>query len=187
MDTQVLEGGFTDPARQSARAFRAIMESTARPGTIHDIDGATPPAPLSVAAGAVILTLCDGTTPVYIAGDFDTPAVRDWITFHTGAPIVDAALCQFAIGAWQDLPALSQFSVGTSEYPDRSATIIVELDEITQTGATLVGPGIKDAAHLSIPDVAAAQTNAGLYPLGLDFIFTSGARVAALPRSTEVR
>ncbi|MEO0766502.1 MAG: phosphonate C-P lyase system protein PhnH, partial [Pseudomonadota bacterium] len=32
----------------------------------------------------------------------------------------------------------------------------------------------------------AFQRNAMLFPLGLDFMFTSGAQIAALPRSTKV-
>ncbi|MGR3490480.1 MAG: phosphonate C-P lyase system protein PhnH, partial [Shimia sp.] len=56
MDAQALTGGFADPAREAAHAFRSVMEAMARPGTIRDIAGAAPPTPLSPAAGAVILT-----------------------------------------------------------------------------------------------------------------------------------
>ena len=53
-------------------------------------------------------------------------------------------------------------------------------------GAVLTGPGIADAARLSLPDVAAFRANRALFPLGLDFFFTCGDRLAALPRSTVV-
>ncbi|MEO0504120.1 MAG: phosphonate C-P lyase system protein PhnH, partial [Pseudomonadota bacterium] len=39
---------------------------------------------------------------------------------------------------------------------------------------------------LNLPDLPALQQNAALFPLGLDFFFTSGADLAALPRSTKV-
>ncbi|WP_323767566.1 phosphonate C-P lyase system protein PhnH [Marinovum sp.] len=186
MQADTLSGGFTDPAIQSARAFRAVMEAMARPGTIHDITGAASPAPLSPAAGAVLLTLCDSDTPVALAGGYDCDAVRRWLAFHTGAPVTAPAQCMFALGSWETLAPLSAYPVGSSQYPDRSATLIVESPMLEVCGARLSGPGIKDSAVLSLPEIAAFRANRALYPRGLDFIFTSGSRLAALPRSTRV-
>lgn len=185
MTAQTLGGGFTDAAIQSAHAFRSVMQAMARPGTCQAIAGAVPPVPLSKACGTVLLTLCDAETPVYLAGGADTPEVRSWLGFHTGAPIVGPSHCAYAVGTWQDLGPLSAYRIGTSEYPDRSATLIVETDALSG-GATLTGPGIKTSASLNLPDVAKFQANHALFPLGLDFIFTFGEQLAALPRSTEV-
>ena len=186
MRADALEGGFADPAPDAAHAFRAIMEAMARPGTIHDLVGAAPPAPLSVAAGGALLTLADGTTPVHLAGEADCEAVRRWLAFHTGAPVTGAQTCAFAVGTWAALLPLSSYPVGTPEYPDRSATLIVEVDRLAPEGATLCGPGIREMAELSLPETRAFAENHARAPLGLDFIFTCGAQVAALPRSTEV-
>ena len=185
MQGAALEGGFTDVPVQSAQSFRQIMTAMAQPGTICDVTGAQPPAPLSQAAGVVILTLCDPETPVFLAPSVDTLAVRTWITFHTGAPFTQAAQATFAVGIWDEMP-LAVFPVGTADYPDRSTTLIVELSGLTATGATLCGPGIKDTARLSLPDVSAFQRNARLFPQGLDFMFTCQNRLAALPRTTRV-
>ncbi len=186
MQAETLAGGFTNPAIQSAHAFRRVMEAMARPGTIQSIDGAEPPAALSKAAGSVLLTLCDTDTPVYLAGKVDTAEVRAWLAFHTGAPLVGPSHCMFAVGSWNDLTPVSAYPIGTSEYPDRSATLIVECDDLSASGAMLTGPGIKTEASLSVPDVAALQANRALFPLGLDFILTSASQLAALPRSTVV-
>ncbi|MEM1076488.1 MAG: phosphonate C-P lyase system protein PhnH [Pseudomonadota bacterium] len=186
MQAETLAGGFSNPAVQSAHAFRSIMEAMARPGTIQETRGAEPPAPLSRAAGNVLLTLCDADTPVYLAGDADNDAVRAWLAFHTGAPVTGPSNTMFAVGSWEALMPLSAYPVGTSEYPDRSATLIVECAELVPAGATLRGPGIKSQTALSLPEVAAFRNNSALFPLGLDFILTSGAQVAAVPRSTEV-
>lgn len=185
MDAQTLAGGFTAPPIQAAHAFRSVMEAMARPGMRFDIEGAEPPSPMSHAAGAVLLTLCDRDTPVYLAGAYDRDVVRKWLAFHTGAPIVGQSEAMFAIGAWDALVPLSSYPIGTSEYPDRSATLIVECDALCD-GSTLTGPGIKETASLNLPDIAAFQSNHALFPLGLDFLFTSGNQLAALPRSTEV-
>ncbi|WP_103335073.1 phosphonate C-P lyase system protein PhnH [Pseudotabrizicola formosa] len=186
MTGNALGGGFSNPPEQSARAFRAVLEAVSRPGTIWAVEGAAPPAPLSVAAGTVLLTLADGTTPVHLAGGADCQPVRDWITFHIGAPLVDARQAMFALGRWPDLLPLERFHPGDPDYPDRAATLIILTEDLANAGAKLTGPGIAQAAHLSLPDITAFQRNAAQFPLGLDFIFTAGDRVAAMLRSTKV-
>ena len=186
MQAPRLTGGFATPAIQSAHAFRSVMQAMARPGSIQDIVGAEPPAPLSLAAGCVLLTLCDAETPVYLADDFDTPDIRAWLAFHTGAPVVGPSDCMLAVGDWDALMPLEAYPKGSAEYPDRSATLIVEAPDLMNEGAELRGPGIKTTATLNLPDITAFQDNRALFPLGLDFIFTCGARIAALPRSTQV-
>lgn len=186
MTPDALLGGFADAPVQSAHAFRASLEALARPGTLHDLTGATPPAPLSVAAGVLVLTLCDGTTPVHLAGAHDCAALRDWITFHTGAPLVSAEKAVFAIGTWDALQPVGRFALGQPDYPDRSATLIVEMMELTAQGPRLTGPGIKTATNLCLPETAAFAANRALFPLGFDCFFTAGLRVAGLPRSTKV-
>ena len=186
MQAETLSGGFSDPATVSAHAFRAVMEAMARPGTVQEIVGAAPPSPLSVAAGTALLTLCDTDTPVYLAGAAACDAVRSWIAFHTGAPLSGPSECMFAVGTWDALMPLSTYPLGTAAYPDRSATLIVERDTLSTHGASLVGPGIKTTAALDLPEREAFQANNRLFPRGLDFLFTSGSRIAALPRSTQV-
>ncbi|MEX0316475.1 MAG: phosphonate C-P lyase system protein PhnH [Ruegeria sp.] len=187
MSAQTLfSGGFGNAPLDAAHAFRAAMTVMARPGEIRELTGAEPPAPLSVAAGTLLLTLCDPETGIHLAGEADTAEVRQWLAFHTGAPLVTAAEADFAVGRWQALAPLDTYRMGTPEYPDRSATLIVECDALAQSGAVLRGPGIRERARLSVPDVPAMQANAALYPLGCDFFLTSGAQVAALPRSTQV-
>ena len=186
MDALALSGGFADTAREAARAFRASLDAMARPGTLHAVTGALPPAPLSPAAGALILTLADTTTGVHLAPSHDVPALRDWITFHTGAPLVGPEAAVFALGTWEALQPLDRFPIGRADYPDRSATLIVEMATLAPSGVRLTGPGIKDAAHLSLPETEAFARNAQLFPLGLDFFFTAGDMLAALPRTTKV-
>ncbi|MEP3295083.1 phosphonate C-P lyase system protein PhnH [Tateyamaria sp.] len=186
MQAQTLAGGFADPAIASALAFRQVMVAMARPGTIHYLTGATPPDALSPSTGALLLTLCDPDTPIYLAGALDCDDVRGWIAFHTGAPVVGPSHCMFAIGAWDDLVPLNAYPIGTSQYPDRSATLIVQVEDLEANGAVLSGPGIKDTSQLSLPETEAFKINADHFPLGFDFIFTCCDRVAALPRTTKV-
>ncbi|MDO9527339.1 MAG: phosphonate C-P lyase system protein PhnH [Gemmobacter sp.] len=186
MTPDALTGGFADAPIQSARAFRAAMEALSRPGKIETVAGAQPPAPLSVAAGVLLLTLADGTTPVHLAGAHDSPSVRDWITFHCGAPLVAAADAVFAVGTWGAMQPITRFAIGTPDYPDRAATLIIEMPDLTTQGPRLTGPGICDVAGLSLPETAAFRANHALFPLGIDCFLTCGDKVAGLPRSTLV-
>lgn len=185
-DADALAGGFTEAPIQSARSFRAVLEAMARPGTIHQVSGALPPEPVSVAAGVILLTLCDGTTPLHLAGSANRPSLRDWVAFHIGAPLVAAEDATFALGRWEDLQPVSRFKIGQPDYPDRSATLIVECDRLVSHGPSLTGPGIETATWLNLPETAAFRANRALFPLGFDTIFTAGDRIAGLPRSTRV-
>lgn len=183
---ETLRGGFADGPTDSAHAFRAILDVMARPGTIATLRGAAPPAPMSPAAGAVLLTLCDATTPLFLGGAHDCQAVRDWVTFHCAAPLVEANSASFALGSWQALQPVSRFSIGQPDYPDRAATLIVEMPELRADGALLRGPGIAKTAQLNLPELSAFKGNHALFPLGFDCLLTCGAQVAGLPRSTKI-
>ncbi|MDC0738689.1 phosphonate C-P lyase system protein PhnH [Cognatishimia sp. SS12] len=186
MQSAALKGGFETPAVQSAVAFREIMTAMARPGHVSHVTGGEAPAPVSAAAAAVILTLCDADTGLYLAGAYDTEAMRAWVRFHTSAPLCGPEACSFALGTWDDLRPLGRFPLGSAAYPDRSATLIVEVAHLQPQGRTLTGPGIQDRAELSLPAGPEFADNHALFPRGLDFIFTCGAQLAALPRSTRV-
>jgi alpha-D-ribose 1-methylphosphonate 5-triphosphate synthase subunit PhnH len=186
MTAAALSGGFADAPVQSARTFRQILEAMARPGTIHRVSGAEPPAPLSVAAGVVLLTLVDPTTKLHLAGAADCAEMRDWVAFHLGAPLVGAEEADFALGTWGALRPVGRFRVGEPDYPDRSATLIVEMDRLVNHGPALAGPGIELVTWLNLPETAAFRTNRARFPLGFDTILTAGDRLAALSRSTRV-
>lgn len=186
MQTEALTGGFANPPIDSAAGFRAALNAMARPGKIETVSGGSAPAPVSTAAAVLLLTLCDAETPLYLAPGVDGQAVRDWVAFHIGAPLVEAEQAQFALGDWAALAPLERFRIGTAEYPDRSATLIVEMQGLSNDGASLSGPGIETIAQLSLPEIEAFRANRALFPLGLDFYFCAGERLAALPRSTKV-
>lgn len=191
MTPNTLTGGFANAPVQSAQAFRTLLEAMARPGSIHRLDLAQPPEPLSAAAGTALLTLADGTTPILLTEGFDCPAVRDWITFHIGAPILsgstDGALPAFACGTLESVKAcLGQLYKGAPDYPDRSTTVLLELGALVNDGACLTGPGIAASTHLSLPEPAFFARNHKDFPLGFDFYLTCGAAIAGLPRSTQV-
>lgn len=191
---EALEGAFLDAPAEAARAFRAALDAMSRPGSIHGMAGARPPAPLPAAAGALALTLADAETPVWLAPPLRGGAVEGWLRFHANAPL-DAAPAEAALafGSPADLLArLDDFAIGTPEYPDRSTTLVVLLDDFSGAEALLRGPGIRGEARLALgaarPGVLAlAAPNAALFPQGRDLFLAAGGRLAALSRSTRIR
>lgn len=186
MDTVSLQGGFADAPVDAANAFRAALDAMSRPGIVHQVSGASAPSPLSPAAAVLALTLCDPDTPIWLSPTLDIPAIQDWIRFHTGAPIGARDQAAFAFGSWCELVPLTDFQIGTPEYPDRSATLIVQCQTLDKAHR-LSGPGIQQHAYLSVPDPDAMRLNAALFPLGVDFFFCSHDRLAAVPRTTQVQ
>jgi alpha-D-ribose 1-methylphosphonate 5-triphosphate synthase subunit PhnH len=177
--------------------FRAVLDATARPGTIVPIaQPLTAPPPLSVGAAAIALTLCDNDTPVWLdAALRTTPAVSEWLRFHTGARITeDAASAAFAfVNDATALPALEDFHLGTLEYPDRSTTIVVQVASFAEGARfALTGPGIRQPRTIQVAALPADITqrlaaNRRLFPRGVDLVLVAGSDIMALPRTTHLQ
>jgi len=190
---QTLAPGLPDPVFNSQRVFRAVLDAFARPGSIHEIVLSVPsPAPLKPGTAAIALTLADFETPVWLQPQERGPA--DYLRFHCGCPIVaDMAAARFAIVAdAHSLPPLSSFNAGDISYPDRSATLIVQVDALAaRAGVKLRGPGIREHALLHVGGLPPRfwsewRENAALFPRGVDVILIAGERIAALARTTQV-
>ncbi len=196
MQADAIGGGFARPVFEAQAMFRAIMDAMAQPGSVQPCDASVlPPAPLTPTAAAVALTLCDQDTPVWLDAPLAaSAAAAAWLGFHSGARIVaDRADAQFALVADPaHLPDLSGFAQGSQDYPDRSATLILQLDTLTE-GSPLVlrGPGIEVEARLAPAPLPAQfsafwQRNGASFPRGVDLILVAPDGVAALPRTTRI-
>lgn len=188
----MLTAGFADPSLDAQRCFRAVLEAMSRPGRVQQLEAglAEPPAPLGLAAGAVLLTLADADTPVWI-DDAAAPAA-DWLRFHAGCPLVAApAAAQFALTCGA-MPALDSLAQGTEEAPQDSATLVLQVASLARgTALRLTGPGIETAQLLHVAGLPPGfvqdwARNAALFPRGVDVILCAGASVAALPRTVRI-
>lgn len=188
--------GFANPVQSSQSAFRCVMNALARPGSVQTItETVNAPSLLVPAATAVALALFDHDTPIWVDHHLaEESGIGNWLRFQTGAPIArEASGAAFAlIHGGVALPDFGSFALGTPEYPDRSATLVVQVDTLSE-GPELVlsGPGIRGASSLHAgvlpPDfVARMQANHALFPRGVDLLLVCGNQLAALPRSTRV-
>jgi alpha-D-ribose 1-methylphosphonate 5-triphosphate synthase subunit PhnH len=186
---------FADPVHASQSTFRAVMEALARPGTVVPIPAIVWAPPLHPAAAAVALTLLDYETPVWLDHSLAcAPGLTDWFRFHTGAPMTpdpDRAAFAFVDDA-AHAPPLHEFSLGTMEYPDRSTTLVLQVESFaTGERFTLSGPGIAGTQGFTVdplPSDFRAQliANRESFPCGVDVILVTDDAIAALPRSVRV-
>ncbi len=190
-----LAGGFQDPVLESQASFRLLLEAMAAPARPLGLKGiAEPPAPLYATTAALALTLLDQDTPLWLDAPLaGTAAIGRWLAFHCGAPRVeDPAAASFALVADPaGMPPLAAFAQGEERYPDRSTTLILQVEGFADGGPLLSGPGM--AAPLSFDAAPLPQDfwdqlagNARRYPCGVDLVLASPRKVAALPRSIRV-
>lgn len=190
MSATVSLPGFADPVGEAQATFRAVLDAMARPGKLHQGgEFLTAPAPLDSATAAVLLTLVDNETPLWL--DAAAAPAREWLAFHCGAVTIDAASnAVFAVAL--SLPDLGMFCAGSHEAPESSATLILQLPALgVGTRYRLSGPGLREpsifaASGLSRDFVEVWQQNHGLYPRGIDLILCSGTTLTALPRSVTI-
>ncbi len=180
-----LSPGFADPVANAQTCFRAVLDAMARPGRVLSVAGVPAPAPLCDAAAAVLLTLVDHETPLWL--DPDAAAARSWIAFHTGASF-DGSAFVLALS----LPDLAGLPNGTDEMPETSATVILQVAALgSGRRFILEGPGLRRPTELLVDGLPAGfvslwQRNHALFPRGVDLILCAGRDLAALPRSVTV-
>jgi alpha-D-ribose 1-methylphosphonate 5-triphosphate synthase subunit PhnH len=182
-----LPAGFADKVLSAQSTFRSVMDAMARPGSVQRIAAAAgTPAAMMRGTAAIALTLFDHDTPLWL-----DPSMSE---FHTGAPVIaDSSICSFAlIGDAPALPDLDRFAFGSSEYPDRSTTLILQVESLTQGSMLeLRGPGIDGVAMLQATIQPTdlferLAINAALFPRGIDVVLVHDDAIVAIPRTTRL-
>jgi len=190
-----LKHGFADPVFDAQAVFRASLLATAYPGRMVPLDRTlAAPGPLSPATAALCLTLMDFETPAWLDRQTASGEAAAWLRFHSGLPVTDDPMAaHFAVVTDPlTMPRLFKFFSGDVEYPDRSATLIVQVASFTDGPMTTwTGPGIKTSATVGIGGLpfwfwSDWDLNRELYPRGIDVLFTNGNALVGLPRTITV-
>jgi alpha-D-ribose 1-methylphosphonate 5-triphosphate synthase subunit PhnH len=194
-----LAPGFADPVFDAQAVFRVALIALSRPGIPRDLPGLVdPPAPLTPGLAALALALADGDAPLWLDASLSaSAAVTRYLRFHTGARLVEnPAEAAFALIANPAaLPAFDAFAWGSDEYPDRSTTLLIAVEQLSPAddtdGIQLEGPGVNgrvafSAAPLPPGFAASLRVNNGLFPRGLDCLLVSAGQVLGIPRSSKI-
>ena len=196
--------GFAEPAVSSQTVFRQALDALSLPGRLQFLDLSGPmqsmqaPRNAHPAAAALLLALLDQDCKLWLSSGFDASDAATWLRFHTGCTLVaDSKEADFVwVASPLEMPAFEQLAQGTAEYPEQSATCVVQVMGLAtsdQAGAwSISGPGIKGTSHLQIDGLdsefsiqrRASQAHS---PCGADFIFTHGVSLVGLPRSTLIK
>lgn len=182
-----LSPGFTSVLDAQA-CFRALLSAFSTPGSIVSLPvSLTAPPGLSPACAAVLLTLTDAQTKVALPEDH--PA-QDWLTFHSGAPLVEASEAEFCVATQR--PLLAALRQGSDETPEDGATLILDLPSLEEnvTRLRLSGPGLKNPVTVALPldarFLAEWRAQACIAPRGVDVLLCADAQILALPRSLNI-
>lgn len=186
----MLTQGFADPVLDAQATFRAVLDAMSRPGRVLRAGTALrPPAPLAPAAAAVLLTLADADTPLWLDAGAGAEA---WLRFHCGAPVVaDAGAAAFVLATGAP-PALAALAQGSEEEPQGGATLVMQVAALEEgEGWRLTGPGIAQEHRLRVAGapagfLAAWRANRAGFPCGVDVVLCAGDRLAALPRTVTI-
>lgn len=193
MNLATLGAGFAAPVLDSQQVFRGALEALSRPGRLVEVMPALPDRPdeLHASAAALALALLDQDTALWLS-----PRLRGagpYLRFHTGGALeIDAGAADFALLDCRELERLDLFKSGSDEYPDRSATLIVQVASMEEgSGFTFSGPGIRGEARVRIDGFGEKllmqwARNRALFPRGVDLFFACGTRLCGVPRTTRI-
>jgi alpha-D-ribose 1-methylphosphonate 5-triphosphate synthase subunit PhnH len=158
----------------------------------------------SAALRAVLLTLLDSDTSVWIAPGLAHFALPDYLRFHSGVTLrTQADDADFGVvnGAAASAALLSGLPRGSDLAPQQGATLILHVDalhcgvrdaantDMACSTLWLTGPGVRDSVRLQVlgvPDEFWRERIAmqAAYPRGIDLMLVSAQQVVGLPRST---
>ncbi len=192
-----------DPVFDAQKHYRALLQCTARPGSIGQLDDVALDIPpkLNRASTFLARTLLSADTTFYIS-EGDESAV-DFLRRET---LARPAVAEQADFLFLPNPArieeIDRARTGTLTFPEQGATMVLQVEGLSPApmpGAlrlTLAGPGIETQTVVFVSGAADAifeslkKRNAE-FPLGIDTYLTcdslsAGPCVLALPRTTRV-
>jgi alpha-D-ribose 1-methylphosphonate 5-triphosphate synthase subunit PhnH len=185
--------GFDDPVHQSQQVFRRALTALSEPGTVQNVPEIPAPEGVHIASYQLCLTLLDAETPLWIAPALRTDALVSALRFHCGCRLVDEpGQAEFALISPDFDGDLTYFAQGSHEYPDRSTTVIVQVESLDAASTwALRGPGIDGVRTVGIAGLdrrwpGMLADNCRQFPCGVDLLFTAGTALMGLPRTTRV-
>jgi alpha-D-ribose 1-methylphosphonate 5-triphosphate synthase subunit PhnH len=186
------------------RAYRVVLDAFARPGLVKrlEVPALHPPPGLTRAAAAAAFTLLDGNVTWHAVESFGP--WEEYLRANTSSHAAPIEEAQFVfLHGESPRYAVELPSAGTLQYPDAGATLILQVDRLSQdafdgaVAITLEGPGIQGRRTFHVSPLhtrlleSLAHRNSE-FPIGVDTLFCAdedgegNACVAGLPRSSKL-
>lgn len=186
-----LLASFNHPVADAQQAFRRILKAMSEPGVMVSLPLQHGWGSISPAATAVLLTLVDRETPLWLDQALHHETLLANLRFHTGAALTESHQAPFALlHARSDIDP-QRFASGDNQSPEKSTTVIIEVPSLNG-GLTLRlrGPGLMETRAIApqLPEAMLQflRQRPQRFPEGVDLIFTCGEAMMALPRTTQV-
>lgn len=184
--------------------FRTLLQCTARPGTIGQLDDALVevPAQLNRATALLALALFSADSTFYLAQGEES--ALEFLRRETFAKAVSAEQAEFLISSGAShLEEIRRARTGSLAFPDLGSTVVAQVAAVSPAPIPgglrlmLTGPGIEVETVVFVLGARVElfeflrERNAE-FPLGIDTFLTcdslsAGPCVLSLPRTTRVR
>jgi alpha-D-ribose 1-methylphosphonate 5-triphosphate synthase subunit PhnH len=198
-DISALGAGFGNEALESQTVFRTAQHALAHPGRLVDIThNAKIPTRGHSASAAFLLAMLDADCTLWLSPTLLASDAALWLHFHTGCKMVaDATVAQFVWVAQGDaMPALASLAQGSAQYPDQSATCVLDVVALSNSAQhdttwVLKGPGIQHQTRLNAQGqtsdfVGQWADNHARFPRGVDVFLAAQHQLVGLPRTTTI-
>lgn len=185
------------PAQSGSRfatgaAYQAILDASTDPGRVVQLPAVEAPAPLQPATLAVCLSLFGYGAPVWLDARLRAqPNAVERLRSGCGSRLAEtpreAAFAVITDGL--ALPPLGEFRQGTRAAPERSTTLVVQVDVLRAgAGRRLHGIVPEAPTRLHVRGLPPRfwrelDANRARYPYGVDLLLTCGSQLVALPRT----
>lgn len=179
--------------------FRRVLEAMARPGRVVQLPDMRQDAPSGNKYACLLLfTLLDSYVSFKILSGnnhTDYEKLSTYISINSGSPESELEDADFILVFGGSSGGLvSSMKKGTAKYPDKSATVIYDVESVGggSTTLSLSGPGIFSVQNLALEGIQEEEIGDliranGDFPLGIDVIFSDkDGKIACLPRSTAI-
>lgn len=178
-----LSGTWRPESQQ--RTYRHVLQASSYPGHVALLDDVEDPAFV-----AVLATLCDHATSLH---DRDSLLSRTHLSYLR-ASTAEAAAADFILCDAAHEPGEITPRLGALEHPEDGATLVLVGAQVGNGPLVLVlsGPGVDGEARIKLTGVHPAWIQRRNdwnenFPQGVDLILCDRTRVAALPRTTQIR
>jgi alpha-D-ribose 1-methylphosphonate 5-triphosphate synthase subunit PhnH len=194
-NSQKVLSGFVEVGQASQDIFRGILEASSQPGRIVVLRDYLSHTPYSnYAALQILMAILDSETTLFAGTSFQERGFTDYLRFHTASRPMDAK--EDAMFVWlgaDESVDLKHLLLGTNEYPEQGATLIIDvpylkvgMGEITLTGPGIQHPILMDRQGLPLSFWEQRRELQNYFPRGIDLFLCSGNQVLGIPRSTKV-